>query len=313
MACRNSKGGDVLSKITVIANPSSGHGDAESIITFTKNRFYQQGIRPIIHLTKDKDDIITYAQQACENKVDKVFLIGGDGTISIYMNAIRDMPYRPELAIVPTGTLNNVARALKISLDPQEAVDQLIDGSAFKADMGLINGKVFTSTISAGCIPESTWQVTEEEKDQYGNLAYLFGGLESLSEKEGYEYKIEIDGQSYQRKLDLLVIGISGSIIGFTNFFQNASYHDHRLHLFALEDGSGIKKTIELTKFLVNQKPKQNAKNNNFLVRDFREIKIDLINDTAHVTVDGEKGPEFPLVVKVLPGFIDLTIPKSQS
>lgn len=313
MACRNSKGGDILSKITVIANPSSGHGDAESIITFIKNRFYQEGISPIIHLTKDKDDIITYAQQACESKVDKVFLIGGDGTISIYMNAIRDMPYRPELAIVPTGTLNNVARALKISLDPQEAVDQLIDGSSFKADMGLINGKVFTSTISAGRIPESTWQVTEEMKDQYGNLAYLIGGLQSLNKQEGYEYKIEIDGQTYKRKLDLLVIGISGSIIGYTDFFPDASYQDQKLHLFALENTSGLEKTIELFKFLINKNADTYTKENNFLIRNFRKMKIDLINDTAHVTVDGEKGPEFPIVVKVLPGFIDLTIPKSQS
>lgn len=307
------KGGLDLSKIFVIANPSSGQGQAKNLTAYINDQYLKLDIKPMIHITKNQEDIIKYAHQAAENQADKVFLIGGDGTISIYMNAIKDLAYRAELAIIPTGTLNNVARALKIPLDPREAVNQLIDGTPYMADMGLINGKVFTSTISAGRIPESAWQVSKEEKDQYGNLAYLIGGLKSLNKKDVYKYKIKIDGQTYTRKLDLLVIGVSNSIIGYTEFFQKASYYDNKLHLFALENAGVMEKTLELSKLLMDQETYDRTKEDKSFTRDFTEIEIDLINDSAHVTVDGEKGPEFPISIKVLPKFINLTVPRQQS
>lgn len=300
----------MMAKIFVIANPSSGSGQAKDITSYIKDQYLKQDINPDTHLTESEDDIIKFAKQASDEKADKVFLIGGDGTISIYMNAIKDFDYKPEVAIIPTGTMNNVARALTIPLDQQEAVDALIDGEPYLADMGMINDEVFTSTISAGRLPESAYQVSEEDKEQFGSLSYFISGIRSMGDEESYEYKIEVDGQTIESKLDLIVIGISDTIIGLPDFFQGASFNDRKLHFFGLEDTSMINKVFELSKLLADRDKLEESEDAESYMIAFEEMTIEMVNKSSHLTVDGEKGPKFPVHIKVLPEFVNLTVPE---
>lgn len=302
-----------MDKLMIIANPSSGQGNGEDIASYIQDELEKESIESFIKVTQSEEDIYKFANEAVENEVPRVFLIGGDGTISHFMNALKDVDNKPEVAIIPTGTMNNVARSLTISVDPYQAANQLINGKPFEADMGLINGDVFTSTISAGPVPESAWQISDEEKEQFGSLAYIVGGIKSMNQNKPYEYKLEIDGNEMEVNLDLLVIGVSNTIIGYTNFFQGASYNDHRLHLFGLKDATLLKKVFELSKLVSNNdniSDDPEGKEHSF-IDDFEEIKIDLVNEDTHLTVDGNKGPSFPVHIKVLPNFVTLIVPEN--
>ena len=66
------------------------------------------------HLSAQKE-----AERAAKAGFDLVLVAGGDGTINEVVNGIAPLEHRPKLAIIPTGTTNDYARALKIPMgDP---------------------------------------------------------------------------------------------------------------------------------------------------------------------------------------------------
>lgn len=305
-----------MTSVFIIANPSSGQGQADEVINEIENLYHEKNIDPLIKITEGETDIIDFAKKAVEDEIDQVIILGGDGTISLFMNAIKDASYKPIVGIIPTGTMNNLARSLEINLDPLEAAKQIVNGKVTPVDMGSINGDVFISTISAGPVPESAWQVTEEDKENFGTLAYLMGGLKSLNQEKSYEYMIQVDNHEYKLEIDLLVIGVANSIAGYTGFFKEAKIDDGKLHLFFLKNVPIIQKVFELSKLLAepNQSDdlaafEQDEEINSF-ISDFKEIKIDMIDNNTNVTVDGDKGPNFPISIKALPSFIKMIVPQ---
>ena len=61
----------------------------------------------------------------------RLVLVGGDGTLHAAANAARP---RPELALIPAGRANNVARSLGIPLEPRAAARLAVEGAAKPID-----------------------------------------------------------------------------------------------------------------------------------------------------------------------------------
>ena len=63
---------------------------------------------------------------------------GGDGTINEVVNGIAPLEHRPKIAIIPTGTTNDYARALKIPMgDPVAAAKIIAKNETKQIDIGL--------------------------------------------------------------------------------------------------------------------------------------------------------------------------------
>ena len=63
---------------------------------------------------------------------DRVVLVGGDGTVHAAANVVGA---QRELALIPTGSANNVARSLGIPLDPRAAAELAAHGRAYPLDL----------------------------------------------------------------------------------------------------------------------------------------------------------------------------------
>jgi diacylglycerol kinase family enzyme len=78
----------------------------------------------------------------------RVLVAGGDGSIS---GAAGPLTYTgAELAILPCGTLNHLAKHLDIPLDVNEAASVALAGSVISIDAAAMNGRVFLNTSSVG-------------------------------------------------------------------------------------------------------------------------------------------------------------------
>lgn len=303
-----------MTSVYIIANPSSGQGKAIQAIAELLKLFHEEGLGPLVKLTQEESDIAEYAQKACQAKVDLVVLVGGDGTISHFMTAVQDYDYKPVVGIVPTGTMNNMARSLNIDQNPKKASKQVVQNQAQAIDMGLINGQVFTSTISAGSVPASAREVSQEDKEQYGALAYIINGLQSFSQGQDECYKVLLDGVEVQLNIDLLVIGVANSIAGYTDFFKSATYTDGLLHLFILKEAPVAEKIFAFSKLLAEPDQAQDLSqfaqdaDVNSYMTSFKDIKIDLLDKEGQVTMDGNPGPSFPIHVEVIPQFIQVIV-----
>lgn len=90
-----------------------------------------------------KDD--TYKDILAEGEIDLVIVAGGDGTVA---KIARNMPNRKmRLAVLPTGTANNVARSLAIEGEIEALISKLQNAPETRLDVGCVSGPWGTWTF----------------------------------------------------------------------------------------------------------------------------------------------------------------------
>ncbi|RYG24540.1 hypothetical protein EON82_10350 [bacterium] len=79
---------------------------------------------------------------------ERIAVAGGDGTVRL---AVEEMAgSNSALAIVPQGTMNNFATALRLPLSLPMALRAAIDGEIREIDLGRASGKLFTESAGVG-------------------------------------------------------------------------------------------------------------------------------------------------------------------
>ena len=105
-------------------------------------------------------DLTAFTKKALGSGFDAVVAAGGDGTISAVAAALVGTPI--PLGILPLGTLNHLAKDLKISFDLQEAVRTIAEGKVRAIDVGEVNGRVFVNNSSIGLHPRAVRKRNQE-------------------------------------------------------------------------------------------------------------------------------------------------------
>lgn len=132
----------------ILANASSGLTDRPSpAIDAAAQVLSRHGIYPRVFMAEAGR--MDAALEACKREApDLLVVVGGDGTILAAAEAF--LGTRTALAIVPQGTVNQLARDLGIPLDPAGAVAALAGGVARSIDVGTVNGRAFLCTSVIG-------------------------------------------------------------------------------------------------------------------------------------------------------------------
>lgn len=140
-------GFDGTPTVAILANRSSGfvgRGAAVDAIVSTLSRY---GIYPRIFMARGGK--LAEAIAACKAQApDIVVVTGGDGTILAVAEAFLGTP--TIIAVVPQGTVNQLARDLLIPLLPDAAIEALVAGEIRAIDVGSVNGQAFLCTSVIG-------------------------------------------------------------------------------------------------------------------------------------------------------------------
>lgn len=294
----------------IIANPSSGKKEAKEYAKQAKAFLEKNNKKANIKYTTKKSDISTFAKRASDEHYHTIIVMGGDGTVTELVNGLKEQEHKPVIGIIPTGTVNNIARSLGYFPNPEEAIEQLVEADERKIDVGRINNQLFLSSASAGSIPETVWEVSDEQKEKYGPAAYFFSGIQSLRDEGFYKMTIDLDGEKRQVDLSLLLIGVSHSIIGIPNFFDHASYDDGKLHLFGLKKTTIGEKIAVLPSLFLNNEEFNESQDYAFTA-SFKKATISVEENPAYLAVDGEKGPKFPIEIEVYPRYLRFLVPQT--
>lgn len=81
----------------------------------------------------------------------RVVVAGGDGTAACAAGAMAGT--HAELALLPLGTLNHLARDLSIPPAVEDAAKIAVEGEATPIDLGRVNGHIFVNNASIGLYP----------------------------------------------------------------------------------------------------------------------------------------------------------------
>lgn len=132
----------------ILANASSGLSERPTFaVDAAAQALSRHGVYPRVFMA-ERGRLGEALKAVRREAPDLLVVIGGDGTILAAAEAF--LGTRTALAIIPGGTVNQLARDLGIPLDPIGAVAALATGAARAIDVGMVNGRAFLCTSVVG-------------------------------------------------------------------------------------------------------------------------------------------------------------------
>ena len=254
-------------------------------------------------LTHKSGDATRLASEAAASGVDLVAAYGGDGTQMEVANGLLGTGV-PQ-AILPGGTGNAMAHDLGISLNLGEAAELIVTSPKRQAvDLARIGDTVFMLRAYAGVSADEA--ASREEKDKYGQLAYIQAGLKFLKEVKTAHYKATVDGEIIEVEAVICYILNAGSIGGVMGMeipkIGDVSISDGYLDLYAIT--KGVQPLRAVSKYIFHHEGSDAG------VYHWRGKEIAFESDPVQdVWIDGELDGKTPFKVKALPQALEIVVP----
>jgi diacylglycerol kinase (ATP) len=169
-------------KVRAILNPRAG-------VAAPRTRDAIERGRPgwtdyAVYMTRAPGHATDLAREAVAGGADVVLAVGGDGTVN---EVARGLIGRPTaLGIVPVGSGNGLARALRVPLRPARALEALEQGEVRAIDVGRLNGRPFLNVAGVG-FDAAVGQAFHERGRRGGRRGFL--GYVHLSLRELLAYR----------------------------------------------------------------------------------------------------------------------------
>jgi len=194
-------------RIALIFNPSSG--TAERIAQFLVR--LPAGLRCDLHPTGGTGDAGRLAAAARDEGAERIIVAGGDGTLGEVIAGIAPSFDEVELAILPLGTGNDLARALGLAPDRIEhACSVALSDRLAAIDLIRISGSqtgycVNAANGGAGGIVAA--DVNSAAKRSWGAMAYWMTAMSGIGDLQHYQVSLELDDDRFVDS----VLGVAAS------------------------------------------------------------------------------------------------------
>lgn len=295
-----------MTRCLIIINPVAGGGRARRYVMDLEYQLSTMFDQIEVKFTQGDLDATRFAKEATEKGYEAVFCMGGDGTVNETVNGIAQGGGKSKFGFVPVGTVNDLARALKIPLRPIEAIHSLKRHKIQGLDIGRCNDKFFCNNIAAGIIPKVVEEVTPKEKALLGPLAYFVRGGQALFTTKDYTFHITTENQDFTVKSPLVLALLTNCVSSFEKFVPNATVDDGLMRILIFREYF-IMDVLRILPLVLNGSI-YNSKYVTLLT--VRKASIELMDKVKLPTnMDGDKGPFMPVHLEVLPQFLQVYVP----
>ena len=299
-------------KARLIYNPTSGQEIIKKYIADILDKLEGFGYETsTFATTAEKDSAKTEAKRACRADYDLIIAAGGDGTINGVVNGMMQnyRRERPKLAIIPTGTTNDFARALKIPRNkPLQAVEIIGKKQTLKIDVGKVNeDKFFINIAAAGALTELTYSVPSQMKTVFGYLAYLTKGAELLPRVRKSPVRLICDDEVIEEEISMFFCALTNSVGGFENIAPDAKLDDGLFTLILIKTDN-LFELLALLAIVANGSGRH-VNDINIKYLKARSIKIEPLNGERWlINLDGEYGGQAPVKFENMKGAIEFFV-----
>ncbi|MAP54993.1 diacylglycerol kinase family protein [Altibacter sp.] len=191
------------SNILLIINPISGAIDKDGIVRSLQEEARLRKLQVQSFVTSGENDLTKLKQLLSENHMERIIVLGGDGTIKLAAEALTDQPI--PLGILRGGSANGLANNLKIpkNLDAQIAV--ALGDSIAQLDRIRINDQYCLHISDLGINAELIKNY--EASNIRGALGYFLQSIPTLFTCDyPFDFEITLNGDRFQKKGILLAI-----------------------------------------------------------------------------------------------------------
>jgi len=300
--------GRKIKTIRVIINPTSGK--EESILPIINTSMKEAGIEWEASITHKAGDAIRSAKAAVKEGIDALAVYGGDGTLMEAISGLigSEIP----LIILPGGSANVLAKELGIPQDLEQACALIsqVPSMMKTIDVGQFDKRYFVVGISLGFGADLVKGANRETKNRIGILSYFVSAAAALKKTKKAVYQLKIDGQEHEVQGLTCIIANTGNL-GFTSisYDKHIDVSDGFLDVVVLR-----KANLSLLMLMVVTLLRRERSDNVELVEHWQGKDISVSSSPKQtVQCDGEVIETNSLHIKVIPGAINVLVPKEKS
>lgn len=231
-----------------------------------------------------------------------LIIAGGDGTLHSVISGLMkiEKDKRPAILLLPFGTANDYAKMLGLKKRFKETLPLLSSPNTRLVDIHQINDEYFAYAAAWGKFSNVSYNYFKEKTKPLGKITYLFKAFIDIFNSYACNVKIAANKKVINKKALLIIIRKGDRLGGFkmsripsfthlndgqisvTIFTRNNFLSWNKVIFFLLFKGYTFKSDITLTS---------------------SEVNVALAS-SKRWNIDGERGPEGDVNIKVLPGEI---------
>lgn len=294
-----------MKKVRFIYNPSAGETIISEWLDNVISLYQEEGfVVEMYRLTfHDKDEEL--AIEGIDDSYDHILAAGGDGTINYIVNIMKRFGVDIPLAILPTGTSNDFAKAIGLKEDISKACRQILAGEVRSIDLGKANDEYFINVFSCGLFTDVSQKTPTFLKNNFGKLAYYFGGLGELPTFRKMHISIEAEEGNYDGP-SLIFFVFNGRTAGQFKLAHKSEIDDGLLDVLIIK-GDNPRETMGAVLHFLKREPEDYPAG----IIHFKSKEL-TVYSTKHETtdIDGQPGPDFPVKITCEGDGIRIITPK---
>lgn len=283
-------------KVKLIYNPVAGNGLFKRNLNYIIDRFQKNGQYIEAYSTNTKKSIDSVLSSINDKEYKKVLVAGGDGTINKVVNGLMKFKIDLPMGILPVGTSNDYSKCFRLPKKLEDIVEVLLADEYTYSDVGLLNNQHFINVASFGRIIDVSHKTKTEFKNSMGMLAYYINGLSELPKLKPISVRINSEEINYDGEILFMLIMNGRSAGGFKRIAPCASINDGLFEVIIFKKCPAY----ELIFLFMSVISGEHLNNSNIIHFKTNKLIIDSESDIT-TDLDGEKGPPFPLSIKVIP------------
>jgi diacylglycerol kinase (ATP) len=200
-------------RIVIFANKHAGALSRDRGKSPFEQYALQAGLEPHIVFTRSASHFRQLLREQVVGKLDRVAIAGGDGTIH---NAVQVLAGSGvTLGILPQGTANNFANALRLPMDLPSAFRVISEGEEREVDLGEADGEYFTEAAGVGLFADML-AITHARHDPRTWLPAGIHFLNTILSNRPRRLTVVVDGEPYVE--DVLTVTVANSFAVGYNF-----------------------------------------------------------------------------------------------
>jgi len=253
-----------------------------------RNGKFDYGVRFTTKIRKETVDFIRE-----DKKYGDIIAVGGDGTVNLVVEGIAP-DFERTLAIIPTGTANDVSRTYNVYSDPDGFYNALLNGNREnrnikEIDVGEVNGNYFLGYAGLG-FDAVTLKERNKRRFLKGKLAYIAGALRTLFYYIPKEVEIKIDEKEvFDKDIFLMVISNIKHYAFGKKIAPNAKPDDGFLDLCMVGEKPSLGKILHNLLLLCPGEHRINLELNHHRIKKLEVISQE---ESVSLQLDGEEAGE---------------------
>lgn len=217
--------------IPAFVNPLAGNAEAARGALRAAGGFDIREVQPTA--------LVQGIRDAIGEGADRILVAGGDGSIGSAANALSGS--QTELAILPCGTLNHLAKDVGLPLDLEEAARIAHRGRAVPVNAAVMNDRIFLNTSSVGAYVSFVRRRERLERRVGYGIASVVAAARLLFRMPTFRVSLEVEGSAREYVTPLVFIGVGERELKLPTLGARVDGGRTGLHVMVVRERSGAR------------------------------------------------------------------------